>query len=250
MKNENNEKRIGDAQSDTAAFYEVAYANEGFGAQRRYPNEELMRFLGRRYFSTPHDLRSSVSILDVGCGSGANLWPIAREGFDAYGVDISQHGLALCKEMLSSFAVGATLRVASMCELPFDDGSLSAVVDVFSSNCLTTKEHLKFISEVCRVLKPGGRFFSYHPSKASDAFIDFAPADKLDNDTLDGIRRPTAPFFGNFYPFRFLTTREYAAELEASNLKVTYLETVGRTYRNGSEYFEFVTIEGESFGYI
>ena len=37
-------------RSGLKTFYDVAYAHDGFGAQRRYPNEELCRFMGRNFF--------------------------------------------------------------------------------------------------------------------------------------------------------------------------------------------------------
>jgi hypothetical protein len=35
----------------------------------KYPPEELVRFVGRNYFSVPD--RSSISFLEIGCGGGA-----------------------------------------------------------------------------------------------------------------------------------------------------------------------------------
>src|ERR1017187_8965032 len=61
-------------------FNEHAYQTMGFGAQRRYPNEELCRFMGRNYFSVEHDKRHNIRFLEIGCGAGSNLWMLAREG--------------------------------------------------------------------------------------------------------------------------------------------------------------------------
>jgi hypothetical protein len=102
-----------------------------------------------------------------------------------------------------------------------------------------------FLDEAKRVLRLGGRFFSYTPSKASDAFKDPGPSKVIDSSTLDGIHRRDAPFCGNFYPFRFIAPEEYAALLNERGLRVVYNETVGRTYRSGAEFFEFVVIVGE-----
>jgi hypothetical protein len=101
---------------------------------------------------------------------------------------------------------------------------------------------------VARVLKSGGKYFSYTPSKNSDVFRESAPSDKIDPSTLNGISRPTAPFSGNLYPFRFMSGDEYAAMLSSAGqgaFKVTYSEKVGRTYRGGQEYFEFVVIQAD-----
>lgn len=230
-------------------FYENSYATKGFNAQRRYPNEELCRFMGRNFFSLPSPKRTSTKILEVGCGSGANLWMIAREGFDAYGIDLSESGVALCEEMLRSYDCAAQLTVGDMTKTGYPDQYFDCVVDVFSSNCLTNAGGAQFLKEVARLLKPGGKFFSYFPSKASDTWTkpnhpDFDFNQKLDKDTLNGLHRSGGPYYGNTYAFRFLHPEEYREMLTAAGLRVNYLERVGRSYRGCNEYFEFLVVEG------
>jgi SAM-dependent methyltransferase len=229
----------------TKNWYDKSYVHSGFSAQRRYPNEELLRFFGRHYFSMPAEQRSATRILEMGCGSGANLWVIAREGFDAHGIDLSPEAIGLCTQMLESWGATATLNAASMTACPYPEGCFDAVVDVFSSYCLDEAGFSTFLYEVSRLLRPGGRFFSYSPSKGSDAFRDPGPSRCIDPSTLDGIYRKTAPFYGNYYPFRFINGEEYEAALAARSLRTIYNETVGRSYNGGKEYFEFVVIVAE-----
>jgi SAM-dependent methyltransferase len=225
-------------------FYQSDYQTKGFGAQRLFPNEELCRFMGRHYFPKSLENRKSINVLDVGCGSGSNLWMIAREGFNAYGLDLSAEATKLCAQMLDKYECSAQLHVASMTDLPYDDNSMDVIVDVFSSNCLSAQLGQAFLQEVYRVLKPNGRFFSYFPSKNSHAWSKADPNDIIDKDTLRGITRLDSPFYGNNYPFRFLLPDEYEARLADIGMQTRYKETVSRTYRNGLEYFEFVVIEG------
>lgn len=229
----------------TEAFHDDTYRRYGFAAQRRYPNEELVRFLARHFFPIPRAERAAVPILEVGCGSGANLWMIAREGFAAHGLDLSAEGLALCREMLAGWGVQAGLHHGDMASLPFPDASMAAVVDVFSAYCLDEAGAARFLDEVARVLRPGGRFFTYTPSKLSEAFTDHAPATLLDASTLSGIERPTSPFAGNRYPFRFTTNAELATALAARGLAVTTSERVARSYRDGEELFWFAVVAAE-----
>lgn len=229
----------------TKAFYEKSYADMGFGAQRRYPNEELLRFLGKHFFEMNRALRSSANILELGCGSGANLWMIAREGYRAYGIDLSTESLKLCKMMLDNWAVAATLTSGDMSELPYPSNMFDAVIDVFSSYCLNEHDFFRCLDEVARVSKPGGRYFSYSPSKNSDAFKNHLPARKIDSSTLSGIYRPTSPFCGQEYPFRFISRDEYEAALRERGFAITSSECIARTYRGGAEYFEFVSIAAQ-----
>lgn len=226
------------------AFYENSYQTLGFKAQRKYPNEELCRFMGRNFFGIDDfNIRKNTRILETGCGSGANLWMIAREGFDAYGIDLSQHSLDLCEKMLQNYGVSATLEEQNMTELSFEEHYFDAVVDVFSSYCLTQIESFKYLQGVNRVLKKDGLFFSYFPSKNSMSFKEPGEARLLDADTLNSIVRKDAAFTGQLYPFRFLYPQEYKKQLEDAGFRVQYTETVNRTYHNQKELFEFVVIE-------
>jgi ubiquinone/menaquinone biosynthesis C-methylase UbiE len=226
-------------------FHEGTYGKLGFAAQRLYPNEELLRFMGSWFFPMGNDERARQRILEVGCGSGSNLWMIAREGFDAHGLDLSQQGLELCKMMMDHWHVSATLTQGSMTAMSFESAMFDAVVDVFSGNCLNEADFGTFLDETTRVLKPGGKFFSYTPNKASDTFTNPAPSTFLDASTLDGLHRKDSPYYGQMYPFRFTEPEEYQAALEARGFDVLRNERIGRTYRERQEYFEFTSIHAE-----
>jgi SAM-dependent methyltransferase len=226
----------------TRDWYQESYATQGLAAQRRYPNEELLRFIGGRFGGVARAERAKIKILELGCGSGANLWMLAREGFDTHGIDLSAEALGLCKLMLESWQVHAHLQEGSMVDLPYESSSFDAVADVFSAYCLDEADFDRCLRQVARVTKPGGFFFSYSPSKNSDAFNDHSPASKIDASTLDGILRPSSPFAGNRYPFRFISPAEYSEMLLDHEYTVLSNERIGRTYRNGEEYFEFVSI--------
>lgn len=95
-------------------------------------------------------------ILDVGCGTGANLKMLAGFG-EAEGVDISQQALEFCRQRgLKSVKFGAAES------LPYDDGSFDLVT------ALDVIEHLDDdragLSEVGRVLRPGGRALLFVPA--------------------------------------------------------------------------------------
>jgi ubiquinone/menaquinone biosynthesis C-methylase UbiE len=228
---------------DAKTWNESAYASKGLAAQRRYPNEEFLRFMGRRFFGVPDALKREIKILEAGCGSGANLWMIAREGFDAYGIDFAPGAIALCRAMLANWGTTATVEIGDMAAIPFADGMFDAVADVFSAYSLTETQFEAFLRESARVLKPGGTFFCYTPSKRSDMFTNRGTVPLLDPSTLDGVCRESSPYFGSEHPFRFTSIDELASALARNSLAVTYCESVGRTYREGAEYFEWIVVE-------
>jgi 2-polyprenyl-3-methyl-5-hydroxy-6-metoxy-1,4-benzoquinol methylase len=59
----------------------------------KYPSENLVRYVGRNFYTVKD--RSAITILEVGCGTGANLWYLAREGFSVYGIDGSNVAIEL-----------------------------------------------------------------------------------------------------------------------------------------------------------
>lgn len=223
-------------------WYEESYKNIGIKAQRRYPNEELLRFLGVNFFDRNIKDRSDIKVLEVGCGSCSNLWMIARENFDTYGLDLSEEGLLLGQKMLDHWQVEANLKQGSFLELPYEDDSFDVVVDVFSINCVEHDGFLKAIKEVHRVLKKGGMFFSYTPSQNSDAFKNYELAKKIDDFTLNGIYRESSPFSGNHYPFHFWENASYRDALIDAGFSVDYLETVRRSYYQEQDNFEHIVV--------
>jgi SAM-dependent methyltransferase len=95
-------------------------------------------------------------ILDVGCGTGANLELLGKYG-EAEGVDVSEDALAFCR------ARGLpNVRHGEAEKLPFDDAAFDLVTG------LDVVEHLDDdvagLREMRRVLKPGGRALLFVPA--------------------------------------------------------------------------------------
>lgn len=95
-------------------------------------------------------------ILDVGCGTGANLELLGKYG-EAEGVDVSEEALSFCRARgLENVRLGEAER------LPYEDGTFHLVTG------LDVVEHLDDdvagLREMHRVLKPGGRALLFVPA--------------------------------------------------------------------------------------
>jgi ubiquinone/menaquinone biosynthesis C-methylase UbiE len=95
------------------------------------------------------DLRGK-RVLDVGCGKGrfARIFKEAQPEAEIWGLDISE-------AMLRFVPQGIQTRAGSMTELPFEDAFFDGA---YATESLEHAVEIpKAVSEICRVVKPGGR---------------------------------------------------------------------------------------------
>lgn len=95
-------------------------------------------------------------VLEVGCGNGFVLSRFASKGALVTGVDITPTGVELCKKRFSLFDLKGEFIVADAQHLPFEDNSFDMICSMGVLHHVPDTE--KAVSEIYRVLKPGGRF--------------------------------------------------------------------------------------------
>ncbi len=88
-------------------------------------------------------------VLEVGCGPGEAAERIAASGADVEAVDSSERMVELAR------ARGVAARVGDVQELPFEDASFDAALGAWMLYHVPDVE--RAISELARVLRPGGR---------------------------------------------------------------------------------------------
>jgi SAM-dependent methyltransferase len=95
--------------------------------------------------------------LDVPCGYGRHVIPLARAGYRAVGVDRSETLLGEARRR-AGHERWPKLTRADYRELPFPDASFDAALNLFSSlGYLGDDEDTRVLAEIGRVLRPGGR---------------------------------------------------------------------------------------------
>lgn len=107
-------------------------------------------------------LTPKASILDLGCGSGRFSVGAAELGFQVTGVDITPESIRAAQAR--AVTIGLTniqFMVGDMTALPFSNGMFDYVFcPRFSINAVATVEkRRKAVSEMIRVVKPGGIIF-------------------------------------------------------------------------------------------
>lgn len=102
----------------------------------------------------------SLSILDFGCGVGNTIAQL-RKTFPAaslHGADLSGESIRLASE---SHAREATFRTIENARLPHEDASFDLVMAACVFHHIPPPERTHWMSEIRRVLKPGGHVFVF-----------------------------------------------------------------------------------------
>lgn len=136
-------------QHTYSIMYEVEESHWWFVGRRRILKSFVARIVASLNKSRP-------KILDIGCGTGANLEMLSEFG-DAQGVDISADALTFCRARgLDQVRQGEAER------LPYDDGKFDLVT------ALDVVEHLDDdlggLKEMRRVLRSDGRALLFVPA--------------------------------------------------------------------------------------
>ena len=190
----------------------------------KYPDESFIRFVARNFYKSD---RKKTKILEVGCGPGANIWYMAREGFDTYGIDGSPTAIQRAKNRLEKESLKAHLKVGDIVSLPYPDEFFDAVAD---NECLAHNSiiHMdKILVEIKRVLKKEGLFYSR--TFTDQVYLGRTQRKLKDweyNQVSDG------PFAGR--GLVRLTTQDGIQSLYGQSLKILSIDKIEYTNNNGA----------------
>jgi ubiquinone/menaquinone biosynthesis C-methylase UbiE len=105
-------------------------------------------------------LSAGESVLDVGCGTGTLAIAASRRvgsGGKVSGIDASIEMIARARSKAAKAAVDIDFRIAPAEALPFRNATFDAVLSTTVLHCLPSAARARCVSEMARVVKPGGR---------------------------------------------------------------------------------------------
>ena len=186
-----------------------------------YSTENYWIPLFRRLFS---DLNYRPRILDVGCGTGAEVDMLHAAGFDAVGIEIGNR-----TRRWPQRTARAWLMLANGMHMPFPDGLFDAafcgcvfphVGVIGDSNIVSVRfreDRLALAQEMARVVRPGGQIFASSPNRLFplDIFHGRAPGSYKPRLNL-----PTNRFL--------LSVADYRSLLQAAGCEHAVAEPVAR----------------------
>jgi SAM-dependent methyltransferase len=146
--------------TDNLKIWESIFQSNEWG---KYPPVAVIKFIAKNFYKIQD--RGSIKILELGCGPGANIWYLAREGFTIYGIDGSETAILNAKNRLESESLESKigeLRVGDYFnELDhFRDNCFDAVIDVESLYCNSFEKSKDIVELIFNKLKTGGVMFS------------------------------------------------------------------------------------------
>lgn len=149
---------------DETNEWEKEYGSAGRSHKNRYPYNEIVSFIIREVRSEDN---SKIKVLDIGCGWGNNLSFLDQEGFDAYGIDISETAIKNCKKLVKN---PEKIKIADAEKLEYPENFFDCVIDRCSIQHNSFEKIEIIIKEVKRVLKKNGKFYSILISKTNIPF--------------------------------------------------------------------------------
>lgn len=158
------EEELRRSAEEANGFHYHAVANEQIERYRcpkretPYPLEYAFHLMG--------DL-TGKRVLDLGCGKGENLLPLAANGADVIGVDLSPELLRFAERRVEKSGLAAAVAVGSAYATGLRSGSVDAIF------CAALVHHLEIPrvrAEMLRILKRGGYVVLTEPIRFSGLY--------------------------------------------------------------------------------
>ena len=117
------------------------------------------------------NVEKHARVIELGCGAGNYVIYLAREGFSAAGVDISETAIEIARKSAAEQKADCNFYAADVL------GNLEEISPAFDFaydwellHHIFPEDREKYVGNVHRLLKPAGRYLSVCFSEASDQF--------------------------------------------------------------------------------
>ncbi|MCD4707223.1 MAG: class I SAM-dependent methyltransferase [Candidatus Sabulitectum sp.] len=152
----------------SAVFWDRAFTGLKLSAtdfSKSKSSESLIDFCNRH-------LSEGCSVLDLGCGGGRNSHYLAQEGFELYGMDISEAAVDICRKRFEQFSLKGNFRQGDFTSIPFEDNSFQGIVCIAAIDHVTLSGAEAAVREMRRISKPGCKILiTFDPSGTDDDIV-------------------------------------------------------------------------------
>ncbi len=109
------------------------------------------------------NIGEGMRVLDAGCGYGRNLVHLLRQGCEVFALDADPKGVEHVRQLAASLGAGLpaeNFQVGLIEQMPFPEAFADVVMCSAVLHFARDEDHFrKMLSELWRVLKPGGMLF-------------------------------------------------------------------------------------------
>lgn len=155
--------------SDIDRKYSEFYKNRT--PDKVYPTEFVVRTFLANYPALNLKLKAGMTVLDLGFGDGRNTVFLAEQGYDTYGIEITDEIVKLTDTRLQNLGLSAKLKVGRNNNIPFAEDFFDVVLACHSSYyCDENDSFQDNLREISRTLRSGGYFITSLPDINSYIF--------------------------------------------------------------------------------
>jgi SAM-dependent methyltransferase len=147
--------------TDTRALYDQTASNWS----RQQPSS-LSDYTARPQVMALCEPLAGKQVLDLGCGEGYCSRMLRQRGAHVVGLDVSERMIELARQAEHAQPLGIRYDTADAVTADLGDASVDLVVAVFLFNYLGVAQMRKTMSNVHRMLRPGGHFVFAVPHPA------------------------------------------------------------------------------------
>jgi cyclopropane fatty-acyl-phospholipid synthase-like methyltransferase len=213
-------------------FHEMKYHKLGDNYQRKYPDENVIKF-AKKF------LKKKSRLLDLGSGNGRNSLFLINEGHHVDVLDFSRNALNITKKKIKK---KINFYYDYLPDLSKVKKKYTAIIDCFTSYALTQNDFKIYLNNIAKKINKNGFLHIQILSKNSDLFKKYKPAKKIEKYSLKSIERKNSPFPDDKYLFTFYNINQIKKELRKNKFYKINIEIYSKTYRNTNEYFEYFVI--------
>ncbi|UWZ86895.1 class I SAM-dependent methyltransferase [Occallatibacter riparius] len=125
------------------------------------------------------NITPGMRVLDAGCGVGRNLVYLLRQGFEVFGIDADPAAISAVRRLAASLQQDLppeNFSIGPVESMPFPDGFADLVICSAVLHFARDEQHFRaMLSELGRVLRPGGLLFCRLASRIGMTFPELRP---------------------------------------------------------------------------